>query len=86
MLIILKELKDSKDHWFEIELLENNGGPKLNLKTSKEIIDYINDLDREEKISYYNLNLDYNNKKYGNIRSLEDLISSISENRSVVRN
>lgn len=88
MIIILNELRDNKDHWFEVELYNNNGGASLNIIDSKECNsfqetnDFIIDLDRQGKIRYYDLTLDYNNRKFSNIMSLEDLLSLIRNNRT----
>ncbi|GGB35788.1 hypothetical protein F3157_17795 [Virgibacillus dakarensis] len=91
MLITLEELKDSKDHWFEIELLNWNGAQYQRIKSEEcnsfqEVLRFINNLESEGKMAYYELTLDFNNKRVRNVRNLNDLLSSITKTRSMMMN
>ncbi|SDX97609.1 hypothetical protein [Salimicrobium album] len=87
MILILNETIDSKDHWFEVELWQGNGvSAFLKIIASKEseslqeTNNYINDLDRRGIIKYYDLTLDYNNRKFTNVMNLEELLTLIRSN------
>lgn len=79
MLLCIQEWKDSKVHVFEMELFENIGMPQLKLKKSKEcysikeVEEFIDSLNNQQIINYNKLTLDYNNKKYSNVRSIDEL-------------
>lgn len=75
MLLVICGWKDTKAYVFEIWLLVNVGHARLKHMGSKECytmeetIEFTEQLNTKNKITYYNLTLDYNNnKKYKNVK------------------
>lgn len=85
MFIEVEEIKDSKNHSFEVYLYKPCGSVYMPITERKECnslqeaLDFINILDRENKINYSDLTLDYNNKKTKNVWNLNDLISLVNQ-------
>lgn len=80
-LLVIDEFKETRDHYFEVELFKFNElrytrvGKECN--SYEETLNFVNELENENRISYHDLTLDYDNKKFNNVKNTNELLSLI---------